>query len=79
MMVRLINAIPFIVILLMYGGWSVGFFALQASDLAVAAENLRCLTFFGGMVLTSILGAIIGSFFKRLIWKAMSNRGNPSE
>jgi hypothetical protein len=71
---RLANALPFLFIILFLGGWSTGFYALQESDPGTIAEGLRCLTFFGGLAVAVLLGAVIGSFLKRMAWKALRKK-----
>jgi uncharacterized membrane protein len=71
---RLVNALPFLVIILILAGWSAGFYALQASNPGEITESLRCLTFFGGLVVAILMGALIGTFLKRLVWKMILKR-----
>jgi uncharacterized membrane protein len=66
---RLVNTLPFLLTILILGGWSAGFYALQTSSPGEVSESLRCLTFFGGLVVAVLMGALIGTFLKRLVWK----------
>ena len=68
---RLANALPFLSVILLLGGWSAGFYALQASGPGTVSESLRCVTFFGGLAVAILLGALVGTFLKRLVWKAL--------
>ncbi len=63
------NAIPFVTLVLALGGWSLGFYALQASGPDAVAEGVRCLTFFGGLIAAALLGSVLGIFLQRLVWR----------
>jgi hypothetical protein len=67
----LVKALPFLTIIILLGGWSAGFYALQFSSPDKISEGLRCLAFFGGLSAAIILGALIGTFLKRLVLKAL--------
>jgi len=69
MLNRSARAIPFLTILIILGGWSVGFYTLQELRPERIPDSLRCLVFFGGLLLSTSLGALIGSYLKRLLWK----------
>jgi hypothetical protein len=71
---RLANALPFLTIVLFLAGWSAGFYALQDSGPRTIADSLRCLTFFGGLAAAVLLGAVTGSFLKRLVYKALRGK-----
>jgi hypothetical protein len=71
---RLANILPFLTLILCLGGWSIGFYALQEAGPGIVSEDLRCVTFFGGLAVAALLGALAGAFLRRLIWKALYKR-----
>jgi hypothetical protein len=75
MLNRSARAIPFLTILVILGGWSVGFYTLQELKPELIPDSLRCLVFFGGLLLSISLGALIGSYLKRLLWKNKNHQG----
>ncbi len=71
---RLANTLPFLTLVICLGGWIIGFEALQEAGPGIVSEDLRCVTFFGGLAVAALLGALVGAFLKRLIWKALYKR-----
>jgi hypothetical protein len=65
------RSLPFLCIILVLGTWSVGFYTLQGYR-SIIPETIRYLTFFGGLVLSVIVGGLLGSILGRVI------RRNPS-
>jgi hypothetical protein len=66
---QIIEAFPFIGIIIFLGGWSLGFYAFQSSISTLSSDGLRCITFFGGLLVAILLGALAGTFVKRLAGK----------
>jgi hypothetical protein len=68
---KLLKVLPFLTIVIILGGWSAGFYLLQLSHPGTVSDNVRCIIFFGGLLISVVLGALLGSFLKRVIWKAL--------
>ena len=72
---RFLAIMPLLSILIVLGFWSVGFYLLQESQSLELADDLLCLTFFGGLLFAITLGGLVGSLLRRLISKRLM-RGN---
>ena len=76
---RIINTLTFLVMILCLGLWITAFLLLK-DQLFVGKltgsllTDLTCLTFFGGLVIAILVGALIGNFLRRLFWKLLTKR-----
>lgn len=71
---RILNALKFSSIIFFLGLWIIAFLFLKDDLLTESLPNnlltdLSCLSFFGGLVLAIIIGALAGNFLQRVFWK----------
>jgi hypothetical protein len=66
------RSIPFLSIIFVLGSWSAGFYTLQETQ-SIVPEVFRYLTFFGGLILSVVIGGLLGSVLSRVI-----RRRNPT-
>ncbi len=71
---RFSKVLPFLIILIVLGFWSAGFYLLQETQTLHLTDDLRCLTFFGGLVIAITVGGLAGSFLRRFILKKLMPR-----
>jgi hypothetical protein len=71
---RFIKVLPFLIILIVLGLWSAGIYLLQETQTVHLTDDLRCLTFFGGLVIAITFGGLAGSFLRRFILKRLMRR-----
>ena len=76
---RIINTLTFLVVILCLGLWITAFLLLKDQLFAKTLTgslltNLTCLTFFGGLVIAILVGALVGNFLRRLFWKLLMKR-----
>ena len=71
---QFIKGLPFLIILIVLGLWSAGFYLLQETQTSHLTDDLRCLTFFGGLVIAITVGGLAGSFLRRYILKKLMRR-----
>lgn len=64
--VMIFRSLHFLVIILVLGSWSAGFYCLQETHIIIP-EFFRYLSFFGGLVLSVIIGGMLGSILSRVI------------
>ena len=73
---RATNIISFVMVILCVGIW-VTVFSLwrdsrQASSIAPnTLSNLMCIGFFGGLILSVIVGGMVGNALRRILWKML--------
>jgi hypothetical protein len=72
--VRILNTLTFIVVVILLGLWIIAFLVLKDDLLTKTLSgnlltNLSCLIFFGGLVLSIFIGALIGNLLRRVFWK----------
>lgn len=63
---RIISSLPFLMIIFVLSGWIIGFFHLQGSVNLNIPNSIRCLVFFGGLLVSILLGGFVGSILKRI-------------
>ena len=76
---RIINTLTFLIVILCLGLWITAFLLLKDQLFAKTLTgslltNLTCLTFFGGLVIAILVGALVGNFLRRLFWKLLMKR-----
>ncbi len=78
---RIISTLRFIVFIICLGLWIAAFVLFQdrLSAQTVSGNiltNLKCLTFFGGLVIAIFIGALVGNLLQRAFWKWLTGRSN---
>jgi hypothetical protein len=73
---RLINMMKFIIVIIFLGFWVAWFLAVKdqlfkGHFIEPAATDLTCITFFGGLIISLILGSIAGDIVRRLFWRLL--------
>ena len=76
-LIRLISALNYLVVIACLALWITAFILLQESSaqrtLSIALfTNLSCITFFGGLVIALIVGALLGNLLRRTLWNLLS-------
>ena len=76
---RIINTLTFLVVILCLGLWITAFLLLKDQLFAKTLTgslltDLTCLTFFGGLVIAILTGALVGNIVRRLFWKLLMTR-----
>jgi len=76
---RVVNALTFIVVVFCLGLWITVFLLLKdqmiAQNLSAnVLTNLTCMVFFGGLVVTLIIGALAGNYLRRAFWTMLVKR-----
>jgi hypothetical protein len=76
---RVVNALTFIVIIFCLGLWITFFILFKDQVIAQPLSgniltNLTCLIFFGGLLVTLFVGALIGNFLRRTFWTMLVKR-----
>jgi hypothetical protein len=76
-LIRLISALNFLVVIACLALWITAFILLQESSaqrqLSKALfTNLSCITFFGGLAVALIIGALLGNLLRRTLWNMLS-------
>jgi hypothetical protein len=77
---RIINAITFVSVIFFLALWITVFLVLKdvlltSSYSGNLLTDLTCITFFGGLVIAILAGAMVGNLLRRLLWKALIRRG----
>lgn len=73
---RLINMMKFMIIIIFLGFWIAWFLVIKDTLFngkvrETIATDLTCITFFGGLVISIILGSIAGDIVRRFFWKLL--------
>ncbi len=76
---RIVSASTFVAIILCLALWITAFLLFQNSGIretlsSALFTDLSCITFFGGLVVALGVGAMIGNFLRRALWKALLKR-----
>ena len=76
---RVVSALSFIVIIFCLGLWITAFLLLKDQLFTETLSgniltDLTCLTFFGGLGIAIIVGALAGNFLRRIFWKLLVDR-----
>jgi hypothetical protein len=77
---RAINAISFMMVILMLALW-VALFALLRDDLSAGSwaastvTAVSCFAFFGGLLLAIVVGGWLGNALRRIFWKVLVKLG----
>jgi hypothetical protein len=77
---RAINAISFMMVILMLALW-VALFALLRDDLSAGSwaastvTAVSCFAFFGGLLLAIVVGGWLGNALRRFFWKVLVKLG----
>jgi hypothetical protein len=76
---RILSSLTFIVIIVCLGLWITAFLLLKDRLFTETLPgsiftNLTCLTFFGGLAIALIIGALAGDFLRRAFWKRLTRR-----
>jgi len=76
---RIISALTFIVVIFCLGLWITAFILLKDQLFTETLSgsiltNLTCITFFGGLVIAIIIGALAGNLLRRFFWKLLIER-----
>jgi len=74
--VRILNTLTFVVIIIFLGLWIIAFLLLEDNLFTKYVTGnllteLSCLTFFGGLVISIFIGALVGNLLRRLFWKML--------
>jgi hypothetical protein len=77
---RILNALTIIIVIVCLGLWITAFLLLKDRFFAkTLSENLltdlTCITFFGGLVIAILTGALASNFLHRVFWKMLIRRG----
>jgi hypothetical protein len=73
---RLINMLKFIIVILVLGLWFAGFLAIKDSLFTGnitgnVLTDLTCITFFGGLIGSIIIGSLAGDIVRRFFWRML--------
>jgi hypothetical protein len=76
---RVVSALTFLVVIFCLGLWIAAFLLLRDRLFTETLSgniltNLTCVTFFGGLGIAIIVGALAGNFLRRAFWKLLVNR-----
>jgi len=76
---RVVSALTFLAVVVCLALWITGFLLFRDSSVqqevsASIYTNLSCLVFFGGLVIAIWIGAMLGNFVRRTLWKALMKR-----
>jgi hypothetical protein len=76
---RILSSLTFIVIIICLGMWITTFLLLKDRLFTETLSgsiftDLTCLTFFGGLAIALIVGALAGNFLRRAFWKRQTRR-----
>lgn len=73
---RVVSALTFSSVVVCLGLWITGFLVFRQSGIQASVSSsqftdLSCVTFFGGLVVAMGVGAMLGNFLRRVLWKWM--------
>jgi hypothetical protein len=73
---RILNALTFVVVIVLLGLWIIAFLLLKDDLFSKTLTGnlfteLACLTFFGGLVISIFVGALVGNLLRRVFWKML--------
>jgi len=76
---RIVSALTFLVIIFCLALWITAFILLKDQLFAktltgTIVTDLNCVTFFGGLGIAILVGALVGNFLRRASWKMLVKR-----
>jgi hypothetical protein len=71
---RFLNTLSFVIVIIFLALWITAFILLKDNLFTKTLTgnlltDLSCLTFFGGLVMSIFVGALVGNLLRRLFWK----------